>query len=255
MPTPFMHLASAQEILADDPPSGMSPARVSRLLNEQRGAFLLGQTGPDVQTVSGQARDETHFYAIPRTSRRPAYQALFAAHPRLARVDELPPPQVAFIAGYIAHLTLDEIWLEDVFLRYFAGDRETWRERAFAHNVLRTWMDAQARRRLDQAVTAALRSAEPDDWLPFVADVHIRRWRDWLIEQLTPGHHAQTAEVFAQRMGVSAAEIEAVLRAPEQMEARVFRRIPRAALQTFHDAGQARSVALIKRYVNGDIAG
>jgi len=243
-----MHLASAQEILADD-----LPARVSCLLNEQRGAFLLGNTGPDVQTVSGQAREETHFYAIPRTSRRPAYQTLVAAHPQLVRVDELPASQVAFVAGYVAHLTLDEIWLEDVFLRYFSGDEGSWRERAFAHNVLRTWMDAQARRKVDDTVIVALKNAALDGWLPFVADEHLRQWRDWLIEQLAPGHHVQTAEVFARRMGVSAGEIEAMLRSPEQMEAQVFRRIPRAALRAFHDEGLKRSVAVIKRYVCGDI--
>ena len=98
---------------------------------------------------------------------------------------------------------------------------------------------------------AALRKAEPRRWLPFVTDEHLRAWRDWLVEQLVPGHTVQTAQVFARRMGVSVAEMEAVLVSPHQMEQRVFCRIPRTALQSFHDIGYARSVASITRYIGG----
>jgi len=244
-----MHLALAKEILG----GGDLPPAVCRLLTQQRGPFLLGHTAPDVQTISGQARDETHFYSIPRTADRPAHETLFAAHPRLARAETLPPAQAAFIAGYIAHLLLDELWLESIFQRYFLQGWGTLHERLFLHNVLRTWMDRQDQRRLDGSVAAGLREAEPQGWLPFVSDQHLRAWRDWLVEQLGPGHSVQTAEVFAQRMGVSAAEVEAVLRSPQQMEERVFCHIPRAALKSFHDTGYARSVALIAHWYAGEL--
>jgi hypothetical protein len=247
MPTPITHLAQAGEILRRDD----LPTATRRLLIQQRGPFLLGHTAPDVQTVSRQPRDETHFYAIPRVSDRPAYETLFAAYPTLARAEALPPAQAAFIAGYIAHLLLDELWLDDIFLRYFRGGWGTRRERAFLHNVLRTWMDARDQQRLNSGVVTALQKAEPQGWLPFVSDEHLRAWRDWLIEQLGPGRSLQTAQVFAQRMGVPEAEMEAVLRSPQQMEERVFSRVPRAALQSFHDTGYERSVVLISRYIGG----
>ncbi len=249
-----MHLALAEEIMRED----ALPPAIRRLLPQQRGPFLLGHTAPDVQTVSGQRRDETHFYSIPRTSDRPAHEALFAAHPQLARAELLPPAQAAFVAGYIAHLLLDELWLNDVFLHYFWQDRGTHRaeprakvlrERIFPHNVLRTWMDRQDQQRLNGSVVTALRETEPQDWLPFVGDEHLRVWRDWLVGQIGPGGSVQTAEVFAQRMGVPVAEVEAVLRSPQQMEERVFRHIPRAALRSFHDTGYARSVALVDWYI------
>ena len=243
-----MHLALAEEILG----RADLPADVRRLLIGRRGSFLLGTTAPDVQTVSGQARDETHFYSIPRTSDRLAHKTLFAAHPVLACAQPLPPAQVAFVAGYIAHLLLDELWLADIFQRYFLRDWAPLRERLFLHNVLRTWIDCQDQQRLNGSVVTALRKAEPRGWLPFVHDRCLRTWRDWLVEQLGPGRSVQTAEVFARRMGVSAAEVEAVLVSPQQMEERIFRRIPYAALQSFHDAGYERSVALIRWYV-GDV--
>jgi len=200
--------------------------------------------------MSGQARHETHFYSIPRTNERPAYEVLFAAHPRLARAERLPPAQAACVAGYIAHLLLDELWLASIFQRYFIG--QTWstrRERLFLHNVLRTWMDRQDQQRLSGTTVTALREVEPLGWLPFVGDEHLRAWRDWLVEQLGPGHSVQTAEFFAQRMSVSMAEVEAVLMSPQQMEVRIFRYIPRAALQSFHDTGYAQSVRLITWYL------
>jgi len=251
-----MHLALAKEILRGD----ALPPAIRRLLIRQRSPFLLGNTAPDVQTISGQRREETHFYTIPRTPTmrrersRPAYEALFVAHPALARAGLLPPAQAAFIAGYVAHLLLDELWLDDIFRRYFLQDWGPLRERVFLHNVLRTWMDRQDQQRLNGSVATVLREAEPQGWLPFVGDRHLRAWRDWLVEQLGPGCSVRTAEVFAQRMGISAAKVEAVLTSPQQMGERIFRHIPQATLQSFRDTGYARSAALIARYLKPEPA-
>ncbi len=251
MPTPITHLSLAEEILRGD---DLPPAS-RRLLLQQRGSFLLGHTAPDVKTVSGQGRHESHFYTIPRTFDRPAYELLFDAHPSLARTESLSPAQAAFIAGYIAHLLLDEIWLDDIFQCYFLQNWGPLRERLFLHNVLRVWMDRRDQQQLNGSVAMALREAEPRDWLPFVSDEHLREWRDWLVEQLSPGQSMQTAKVFAQRMGISAAEMEAVSRSSQQMAERVFCHIPRAALQSFHDIGYERSVVLVDWYIGKLVGG
>lgn len=245
MPTPFMHLALAEEILCEN---DLSPTAQS-LLARQRGPFLLGTTAPDIQAISGQTRVETHFYTLPRTSTRPAHEELFAAYPTLTQAKKLEPAQAAFIAGYIAHLLLDELWLDGIFLRYFCGDWATRQEQAFLHNVLRTWMDAQDQQRLNGNVTTSLRSVAPRDWLPCIQDADLNTWRDWLVRQLSPGQSAQTAQVFARRMGVSAAEMESLLQSPKQMERRVFQRVPLDTLRAFREAGYTRSVALINRYI------
>lgn len=251
MPTPVMHLALAEEILRGD---ALSPD-TRRLLIEQRGPFLLGNTAPDVQTVSGQERAETHFYHVwrpppPDESDRSAYESLFAAHPALARADALPPAQTAFVAGYIAHLLLDELWLKRIFRRYFLQDWGPLEERLFLHNVLRTWMDRRDQRRLNGTVAPALREAEPRGWLPFVGDEHLRRWRDVLVEQFGPGRRIQTAEVFAQRMGVAVQTIKDVLASPQQMEDRIFRHLARDALESFQQVSHRQSVVLIESYID-----
>lgn len=250
MPTPATHLALAGDILRRS--DLLITAR--RLLTREPGPFLLGHTAPDVKAVSGQRREECHFYTIPRTSDRPAYEALFDAYPSLAHIEALPLPQVAFVAGYIAHLLLDELWLDEIFQRYFLRDWGPLRERLFLHNVLRTWIDRREQESLDGTVTRTLREAEPDRWLPFVDDEHLHLWRDWLVDQLAPGRNMETAEVLARRMGISAAEVEAAARSGQQMEERIFRHIPRSALQAYRETGYEVSVGVVNSHVSGQMS-
>jgi hypothetical protein len=248
MPTPIMHLRLAEEVVR-----GNDLKRGSQLLlRQQRGPFLLGNTAPDVKAVSGQRRLETHFYSVRHNSGRPAVDALLSAHPVLRQPTRLAPDHAAFVAGYLAHLALDELWLEEIYLPYFAGPGVTCVARtAFAHNVLRTWLDQRALEKLESGTAAALRDAQPDHWLPFTDDAHLCAWRDWLVEQLTPGHTVATAAVFAERMGVDVEEVNAVIDSERGMEDEVFSRIPRSAIESFHDSGYRCCVAQVDSYLDG----
>ena len=152
MPTPFTHLVIARELLADP---GLGPAARQALAAEWP-AFLFGNIAPDAQTVSGQSREATHFFPVPLGGAPPAHERLFARHPDLARPDALPPAQAAFLAGYLAHLALDQLWVAEIFAPVF-GERQTWGtfpERLYLHNALRAYWDAQDLGRLP-AVTAS----------------------------------------------------------------------------------------------------
>ncbi|HHS97491.1 MAG TPA: hypothetical protein ENK08_06270, partial [Chloroflexi bacterium] len=212
MPTPVTHLVMARELVEG---GALSPP-VQSLLEREWGPFLLGHTAPDVQTVSHQPRDETHFYTLPPSSTTPAYRRLLRTYPELARADRLPSDHAAFLAGYLAHLLVDEQWWREIFHPFFGPEAgwETFERRLFLHNVLRTWMDQEDQARLDGREAQALARAEPRGWLPFVRDEDLRAWRDLLVEQLQPGRQVRTAEVFAARMGLPAEAIEATLRSP-----------------------------------------
>ncbi len=246
-----MHLALAAEMLR----RGDLSIAARSWLHKQRSPFLLGHTAPDVRTVSGQKREACHFYTVPRTSDRPAYLALFDEHPSLRRIDTLSSPQIAFIAGYITHLLLDELWLDDVFHRFLLQDWGTLAERLFLHNVLRTWIDHRAQEDLDEDLASTLREVQPQGWLPFVDDEHLRVWRDWLVEQLARDRRMDTAAVLADRMGIPAEEIEAVVQSPTQMQKRVFRHFPRSALKSFRQKGYERSIKLVDWYIGGRTRG
>ena len=251
MPTPVTHLALAERMLRE----GTLPVAARRFLSQQRGPFLLGHTAPDVQTISGQSREETHFYTLPPApdepgeEHGPAHEKLLGAHPALADPASLPPERAAFVAGYIAHILVDDLWLYDIFLPYFRQGHAPWRERSFRHNVLRTWLDRGDHARLNGTVASSLRQAAPRGWLSFIQDEALQARRDWLVDQLGPGKQLQTAEVFAERMGRSALEIETVLRSPSQMEEHVFGHIPRATVRRYRDVAYSRSTQLIGSYV------
>lgn len=249
MPTPIQHLVMADDILAD---AALLPAARDRLV-AQRGAFLLGTIAPDAQSVSGQTREATHFFTPPSADPRPAHEVMLVEYPQLARANKLPPAQAAFIAGYIQHLTLDELWIEHVFGPHFGMGVEwgTFRERLLIHNILRTWLDQRDRVRLNCSTSAALLRVEPHGWLPFVSDAHLTAWRDEIALQLRPGAPVHTVKVFAARLNVPPAEFRRILESPDDMQRRVFAHLSPNSLARFYADALQVSVRRITDYVGG----
>lgn len=251
MPTPIQHLVIAQDLLAD---FTLSPAAQAWLAAE-RSAFLLGSIAPDVQTVSGQPREATHFFTFPPTNAHSPHQLMLAQYPALADAAQLAPAHAAFIAGYIQHLTLDELWIGHVFSPCF-GRESGWgptQERVLTHNVLRTWLDQRDGARLAACdVSATLAQAEPDGWLPFVPDGFVRAWRDEIARQLVPGVPIRTVEVFAARAHVTPAEFRRVLDSPAEMQRRVFARLRPGCVDRFYAQAQNASIRRIQDYLGGD---
>src|SRR6266542_242387 len=119
MPTPFTHLAAASEILSHP---DLEPAAQSALAAELP-AFLFGNIAPDVQTVSGQPREATHFFPVPLRGAPAAPRLLLDRHPTLDRPATLPPAQVAFLAGYLAHRVFDQLWIAQIYEPVFGPDQ------------------------------------------------------------------------------------------------------------------------------------
>jgi hypothetical protein len=247
MPTPIQHLVVADAILSDL----RLPAHTLAFLRRQRAAFLFGNTAPDVQTVSGQPREATHFFNVPLDSDRPAHEAMFSLHPRLGDAGQLPAAHAAFMAGYIAHLLLDVIWVRDIFAPVFGPEAGWGRfdERLFLHNVLRAWCDRRDQARIDGDAGDLLTAVTPDRWLPFTDDIHLRRWRDLLVEQLAPGASIRTVEVFAARAQLPPDSFERILNSPEKLEGLIFSRLPRSEIDRFYDYSLTEAIDLIARYL------
>lgn len=248
MPTPIQHLVVADVVLrrAELPPGARD------LLASMRSAFLFGNTAPDVQTVSGQSREATHFFRVPLESDRPAHEAMFRAHPQLGLARRLPPAQAAFLAGYISHLLLDVMWVRDIFTPVF-GPEAGWgsfSQRLFLHNVLRAWCDRRDQARLIADAGPALAATRPHTWLPFVEDRYLHRWRDVLVVQFEPGATIRTVEVFAERGRVSPEAFERILDSEDRMDEMIFCHVPRNAVEDFYARGVAVSCEIIASYLN-----
>jgi len=250
MPTPIQHLVIADDVLSDP----ALPLAVREQLAAERGAFLFGAIAPDAQSVSGQAREATHFFMLPPASDQTAPQVMLAAQPALARASELSPAQAAFIAGYLSHLALDELWIANVFGPHF-GLKAEWgafRERLLMHNILRTWLDQRDQGRLNGNLSATLTQVEPRDWLPFVSDDHLRAWRNEIVAELRPGATIRTVEVFAERLRVPPVELRRVLESPGEMQRRVFSHLTPGCVDTFYAEARRVSAHWTVEYLGGD---
>jgi len=248
VPTPFYHLSLAEELLNHP----RLPWEISHFLQSSRCEFLFGSTAPDVQVVSGQPRQETHFFNLPiHVGDLPACEKLFSDYPHLGNAQKLSATHAAFMAGYLCHLQADWRWISDIFAPVFGPGCAwgTFPDRLYYHNVLRAYLDQQILPRLGAGMDGCLSRVKPDGWLPFVKDAHLVAWRDFLAPQLRLGATTQTVEVFSARQGISAPEYHALLGSQERMQNEIFIHLPLEQVQGYREAVLNDNLHLLIQYL------
>ena len=213
MPTPFTHLVYAQHLLSDP----AVPEEDRALLNANIGAFLLGSVAADAQALAGLKRDDTHFYSFDKPMEDHPWRVMLMRYPSLreAHVDDWR----AFLAGYVMHLSMDEIWSLEMTGPEFAG-RE-WapqRQRFLMLHILLITLDERDLARLDERLNECLRDVPVYHWLPFLSDDVIHDWENLIYRQIAPGGESETLAVYGLRVGKTSEELRAILDSPEQME-------------------------------------
>ena len=249
MPTPFYHLSIAQDLIAHPELS----SELRGFLQEHAGPFLLGNTAPDVQGISGQSRRATHFFTVPiQSGAQIPWERLLDEYPGLIHSADLQPTRAAFIAGYLCHLQADWLWVSNIFLPVFGPDQswDTFSKRLYLHNVLRAYIDQDVVQFLSSDLMNTLLPTQPSGWLPFIQDIHLNEWRDYLVYQLQPGREVKTVEVFASRHGIEAAEFHTLIQSEARMEEHVFNRFPRQRLDTYRRQLVNQNVVLLQDYLD-----
>lgn len=247
MPTPFMHLAVAEEIRKDP----RLPPAVRRTIEQAWPAFYLGHIAPDLQAIHDMPREATHFYRLPPDPNHRAEEALLAAHPLLATPERLAAEHAVFVAAYQAHLMLDLIWYRQVLMRHFIDvdiDMD-FRQRFVIHNTLLTYLDQQALASLPEEAGESLAAARPHNWLPFATDEQLRTWRDTVARQLEPGTPIRTVEIYAERLAMTPDAFAANLAQPAWLEANVFTMAPIAEVTAVLNDSIGEAVDLIAGYL------
>jgi hypothetical protein len=248
MPTPFYHLSLAEKLLSL--PS-LSKA-IQQFLQVYRGEFLFGSTAADVQVVSGQSRESTHFFDVPiRNGDRAAWEVMLSMNPSLAVAEEVNGPQAAFIAGYLCHLQADWIWVKEIFASIF-GPVSGWgsfKKRLYYHNVLRAYLDLNILPDLPDGLDIHLSKVNPSGWLPFIKDECLLEWRDFITPQLQAGGTIQTVEVFSSRQGISAPEFYAMLDSEDLMQQQIFSHISLDRIEQYNLRLLEENQALLYNYL------
>jgi hypothetical protein len=224
MPTPFTHLANARRLLND----AALPASIRAALRAHESAFLLGTIAADGHMLAGLRRDQTHFYRYDALVDAHPWRIMFTEYPALHTADD--PDARAFLAGYIAHLCLDEIWWLHLTRPEF-GLREwgTRDSRFLLLNVLLIQMDER-----DEAAARTmgmtLAAAHPRGWLPFMDDVALAGWRDVVARQLMPDGISETLPIIAPRVGLTAGNLRALIDDAPRLERELYAHVPRARI-------------------------
>ena len=248
MPTPFYHLRFAESLLEQPELDTTTESLISRFFP----AFLLGHVAPDVQVVSGQTRQSTHFYNLPiDLDAVPPWQKMLDDYPSLSVDRILAQEQSVFVSGYLCHLQADWFWADQIFEPYFGplANWKSFRERLYLHNVLRAYLDFQILENLSEKVRLDFGWIKPRDWLPFVLPDHLQAWQEFLADQLKPGAKIQTIDVFAERQGISTEAYYRMINSEKEMQRQIFDYLPRQRFDDFWDQLIEANLDLLSEYL------
>ena len=147
------------------------------------GSYYLGSTAPDIRAMTRWPREQTHFAPLSVEEVGTGARTMFRMHPEL-RAD-MTPASRAFLAGYVAHLAADEVWITSVFRPHFDTTEES---RLTDDEVEANIWDRAMQLDFDrQALLKINGDTLPEKWLgcsdhnvsmPFFEDGLLTEWKD-----------------------------------------------------------------------------
>ena len=252
MPTPFMHLAFAQRVSVDE----MLPSVARELITEEWGAFLLGNIAPDARVSSGIHRADTHFFEYEPVIAIPPATVMLTRFPELARASVNSEARAVFVAGYAAHLAMDEIWCIELLFPHFM---RPWDDQFSSFRMLHMllgYLDERDYQSLPMAVQhAALSVATPDDWLPFIPDSALIEWRNLIAGQMPPAGISQTLEILSQRIRSSADDMRSFITDPEKMALHLWRNVPSGVVEAVETSMYTHARTTLIEYFDNSFSG
>jgi hypothetical protein len=247
MPTPFTHLANAQRLMTDS----HLPNVTRQFLTDQWGAFLFGSIAPDSQHKADLRRADTHFFAYRFPVTIPPAVAMLQEFPQLENGHVQDASHRAFLAGYLGHLAMDEIWwVEFLYPIFGEGDWASYRIRNFILHALLGIVDDEDYQRLQPDIYPALHTVKADHWLPFISDKSLMAWRDIVTEQLAPGGKSATLEILGSRVDQGIEGLKALLNDPARVQAEIWHNVPPQKLATTQDSMYKHMRQTILQYLD-----
>jgi len=222
------------------------------------GAFTLGATTPDIRVITRWERERTHFFDLRNEEHQDSVAEFLRVHPHLRDVATLRPETRAWAGGFIAHLVMDETYIEEIYRPCF-GQRSVLGggERAnLLDRILQYEMDR--RERESPATMSDLRDSlygcALDVDSGFIDRAMLEQWRD-VSASLT--EYAPDWERFSyiasrhlKRAGVTTdAEYQAFLEQIPELLQETLRSVGTAKVEAFFEIAQQRTVVALREYL------
>jgi hypothetical protein len=216
-----------------------------RVLEEERGNLYLGSTAPDIRVITRWERGRTHFFDLSNFDEQSGVAGLFEAYPRLREPGDLSEPTAAFVAGYVTHLVMDELWINTIYRPFFgehsplSGDvRANIMDRALQFSLDR-------RERIDRELMAHVLNEIARSDLALNVEVidgeTLGRWKDIILDVVNHPPDWERFRYIASRH-LRAAGIES----PEQFQEFV-RSLPDLVDETLRYLGEKRVREFMRR--------
>ena len=170
-------------------------------LNAHMGYYLLGSTSPDIRVITRRTREEYHFAPLDFEATGAGVAGMLSAQPDLLPASGHDWATQAFVAGYITHLTVDELWISDMFRPYF-GNRDVFDDEATGHvmdRALQLELDRQAWESVDGTL-GLLAAASDRVSIGFIPWASLDEWRQWVTGHLEKGFSWERLRFMAHRI-------------------------------------------------------
>ena len=163
------------------------------------GHFILGSISPDVEKSYQKSREQFHFAPLSFGSVGDGVIGLFEKHPYLeSRVSDQTR---AFVAGYVSHLILDEVWIVEMFRPWF-GNSAVFEDRALGlvyDRAMQLELDRHVHSTIGSVVSLLEQATAPVD-VNFIPDDTLNDWRCFVVKLVGAGFTWDRLRFMARRI-------------------------------------------------------
>lgn len=226
-------------------------------LDADRGAYYLGSTAPDIRVITRMDRRVTHFFELANLTDQDSVATMFEEHPALATPAGLDAATTAFIAGYLTHLVLDEVFIHEVYRPHFgalssrdADPRSNVLDRALQYELDRR--DREDREAMEE-IRLALASTSPPGQIPFIAGEHLLEWatvsEDVASHPADFGRFRRMMTRHLETAGYGLDEINTYCDEPAVLVAEAFRIVDEERIDRFWQDAEERMHDRVRSYL------
>ena len=153
-------------------------------IDADRRSFYLGSTAPDIRVITKGDRADTHFYNLEDLNSQDSVAVMLERYPQLKKGPDREKKMIAFIAGYITHLVLDNAWIEEIYRPTFGvySSMDNDPKSDILDRVLQYELDIRDRKNFDviKEVKVAINIEHRPPSIPFIGNEYLIQWFDMM---------------------------------------------------------------------------